>query len=102
MENNQSSNGKIEMKNNYSIDRNNYMFKNKKEYTELNKCKMILKIYIHYLNIVHGLELKLQFKKYLFKSGKIMSSFYFIIALFSLQSFFLRQNLEFKKRNFIS
>ena len=66
----------------------NYHCKDKKEYNEMNKR--------------HKLELKNYFKSKIFRSGKIASSFYFLFTLFCLQSLFLRQNLEFKTKNFIS
>ncbi len=41
------------------------------------------------------------FKKSFFSFGKLMASGYFIFCLFCLQSYFLRQNIEYKQKTFI-
>lgn len=77
------------------------MDQNKNDLTNLNyKCNS-KEEYIK-MNQLHYNELKNYFKSKLFRSGKIASSIYFFLFLFSMQSLFLRQNLEFKTKNFIS
>ena len=65
-----------------------YNFKDEKTYKEMNNKHFVL--------------LKNHFKLIFFKIGKFTASFYFILSLFFMQSFFLRQNLEFKTKTFIS
>lgn len=41
-------------------------------------------------------------KKASFNIGRISGSIYFLMFLFAIQSFFLRQNLEYKQKSYLS
>lgn len=53
-------------------------------------------------NINESKQVVFTIKKSFFSVGKFLASGYFIFCLFCLQSYFLRQNIEYKQKTFIS
>lgn len=56
----------------------------------------------HYQTYSNSKKILFSYKKSLFTIGNILTSSIFILFLFSMQSFMLRQNIDYKKRKFIS
>ncbi len=80
--------------------KNEYDFKNKFIFRK--NPNIIPSENLNTKNIKDFKELQGAMRKSLYFSGKLLASGYFIFCLFSLQSYFLRQNIEYKQRTFIS